>query len=108
MELTSVDGQNVNRLAGATRIDTAIEISELQFPDGSEQVYLSRSDVFPDAVAGGSPTAGPVLLVPRDGDLPDSVGDEIARLNPGTVTVLGGPSAVSDGILIQAAQAAQR
>ena len=79
-----------------------------QFPDGSERVYLVRSDVFPDAVAGGSLTSGPILLVPRDGDLPDSVSDESARLSPTTVTVLGGPNAVSDGILIQAAQAAQR
>lgn len=109
VELQTVDGQAVNRLGGATRIETAIEISQKQFPDGDvEEVFLARADLFADAVSGGSLTGGPVLLVPRDGELPEAVADEIARLNPGTVTALGGDSAVSDGIVIQAAQAAQR
>lgn len=105
IELTSVDGQDVNRLAGATRIETAIEISQFEFPDGAEQVFLARDDVFADAVAGGSLTGGPVLLVPSD-ELPANVADEIRRLDPATVTVLGGSNAVDDGVLIRAAQAA--
>lgn len=105
VELASVDGQDVNRLAGTTRIETAIEISRFQFPDGAEQVYLARADLFADAVAAGSLTGGPILLTPND-ELPEGVADEIRRLSPATVTVLGGSQAVSDGVLIRAAQAA--
>ena len=109
VELTSVDGQTVDRLAGATRIETAIEISQHQFPDGNvEELFLTRSDLFADAVAGGSLTGGPTLLVPMTGELPQAVADEIARLAPATITVLGGDKAVDDEILIQAAQAAQQ
>ena len=109
IELRTVGSQAVDRLAGPTRIETAVEISQMQFPQGDvEQVFLTRADLFADAVAGGSLTGGPTLLVPMDGELPESVADEIARLNPATITVLGGDAAVSDEILIQAAQAAQR
>lgn len=64
-------------------------------------------DVEPDAVAGGSLTGGPIMLVPRDGDLPD----RWATRSPGSAHDRDpprNPNAVSDGILIQAAQAAQR
>jgi hypothetical protein len=107
VEIASVDGFDVDRLAGPTRIETAVEISQEQFPDGADTVYLARFDLFADAVAGGSLTGGPILLVPTDGDLPGAVADELARLDPDSVKALGGNAAVSDTMVIQAARAAQ-
>lgn len=100
-----VDSRDTGRLAGDNRILTAIEISERSFPTGSDVVYLARSDVFADAVAGGSLTDGPILLVPSCGDLPEAVGDEIGRLGPDEVIALGGAAAICDSMLAQAGAA---
>lgn len=105
INLASVGGQAVARLGGATRVETAVEISQKAFPDGSQEVYLARADLFADAVAGGVLTQGPVLLVPSCGDLPGAVAAEIQRLAPQTIYTLGGDAAVCDDIVIAAAQA---
>lgn len=91
-------GRPTSRIFGANRITTAIG-SERSFPNGAEEVYLARADVFADAVVAGVLTAGPVLLVPTCGELPASVSDAIESLDPETVTALGGEEAVCTGIL---------
>lgn len=89
------------RFAGPTRIDTAVEISRSQFPHGAEEVYLARQDDFPDALAAGSLTRGPILLV-RQCVLPQSVAFEIERLDPERVIGLGGTAAICDALLEEA------
>jgi len=93
----------VRRLAGDSRIETAIEVSEDTWDDGeAAAVVLTRSDQFADALA-GAPLAvakrGPLLLTGStrlDGD----VEDEIERVlgSSGTVYVLGGTAAISSSI----------
>ena len=92
---------NVHRIAGSSRLATAIGVSQDQFPtSGSAQaVVLARSDTFPDALAGGPLAAkvgGPLLLTPPTG-LDPTVQAEIVRVAAAgsTVYILGGPSAVS-------------
>lgn len=92
----------VSRLAGPDRIATAIEISRHEFPGGVDEVYLADAFNFPDALAGGELSAGPVLLVPSCGPLPDAVKAEIQRLDPLRVIALGGPNAVCDATLNEA------
>jgi putative cell wall-binding protein len=92
------------RLGGAGRIETAVEISRYQFPRTADVTYLARADLFADAVVGGVLTAGPILLVPQCGALPDAVRAEISRLSSSRVVALGGPAAVCDDVL----QAARR
>ena len=82
------------RLHGASRVETAVAISKSAFSAGADTVYLARSDVFADAIAAGSLTDGPVLLVPRCGTIPRVVLDEIARVDPAEVVALGGPDSV--------------
>jgi hypothetical protein len=94
--------RSTGRLGGRNRVETAIEISGHAFPDGASEVYLARQDAFPDALAGGGLSLGPVLLVPQCGTLPDAVYREIQRLDPDTVLALGGTAAVCDDILRQA------
>lgn len=91
-----------DRLAGAGRIDTAVEIARYEFPEGSDDAFLARADLFADAVVGGTLSAGPTLLVPSTGDLPSVVAGDISRLSPPQVTALGGTAAISDSILTQA------
>lgn len=95
--------RDTGRVAGGSRIETAIAISERQFPDGAETAYLARADVLADAVAAGSLTDGPVLLVPTCGQVPPAVATELDRLDPGRVTGLGGQEAVCSELLDQAA-----
>lgn len=91
------------RLGGSNRFHTAAAISREQFPQGSPTVYLARSDVFADALAAGSLTDGPVLLVRSCGPVPGAVSEEIARLDPTEVVALGGTGAVCDETLQAAA-----
>lgn len=77
-------------------------ISRAEFPRGAEEVYLARADDFPDALAGGTLTRGPILLVPGCGALPQVLAREIDRLDPARVLALGGPAAICDALLQQA------
>jgi hypothetical protein len=94
------------RLAGLSRIDTAVAVSQDEFGDGgAEAVVLARADVFPDALV-GAPLAvavgGPLLLTPSDA-LVDPVRSELARvLEPGrTVYLSGGENAISAAVRTQ-------
>lgn len=93
------------RLAGSSRIDTAVEISKYAFPNGAEEVYIARADEWADTITGGSLTRGPILLVPQCGTIPAVVRAEIARLNPRKVVVLGGHGAVCSEMAVQARDA---
>src|SRR5699024_8467066 len=78
----------IDRIAGDTRYDTAIEISQDGWEDGAlegEQVVLARGDDFSDALA-GVPLAhalnSPILLIPTDpiDRIDNLVAEEIERL----------------------------
>lgn len=103
--LSSVaDGRDTGRLAGTDRFATAARIARHSFPDGSAVVYLARADDFPDALAAGALTDGPVLLVPSSGTVPTTVLDEVTRLDPDQVVALGGETAIADDVLARAAE----
>ncbi|SOC58086.1 cell wall-binding repeat-containing protein [Ornithinimicrobium cerasi] len=95
------------RLAGESRYETAVRISQHRFAtpsvDRAATVYLARGDVSADALAGGALTDGPVLLVRACGAVPGAVSTEIARLAPDRVVALGGIGAVCDEVLRSAA-----
>ena len=84
-------------VAGAGRVETAIEASKLGFPGGAQHVIVATARAFPDAL-GGSALAGgldaPILLT-EPTVLPDAVKAEIGRLGASHVIVLGGTGAVS-------------
>ena len=99
----AASGRPTGRYAGSSRFETAVAISQAQFPDGAGRAFIARADVFADAVAGGSLTRGPVLLVPSCGSLPAPVAAEISRLKVTEVFALGGTAAVCDAMLASAA-----
>jgi len=94
----------VRRLAGASRIGTAIALSQDRWTGGeATAVVLTRSDGFADALAGAplaSAKGGPLLLTPPSA-LDAAVRTEIRRVLPAgrTVYVLGGTSAISSAIV---------
>ncbi len=85
------------RVAGATRIDTAVELSKAAFPDGAETVIVAPATYYQEALV-ASPLAAtvdaPILLAwPDANDQRDavsrSVADEIDRLGAQYAIVVG-------------------
>ncbi|MGG4169038.1 cell wall-binding repeat-containing protein [Rossellomorea vietnamensis] len=99
--LTAFTGEettdNVYRIYGNDRYETAIEISKAGWPDGSDTVVLARDTTFPDALA-GAPFAyqedAPILLNPK-GSLNNKVKERIKELGAKKVVILGGEGAIS-------------
>jgi putative cell wall-binding protein len=93
----------VDRVAGSDRIDTAVEVSNAQYPSGGlGHVVLVNGDRFPDAVAAGPYAAslGAPILLTRQATLPPRTRTEIGRvLSPGAIVdIVGGPAAVGETI----------
>lgn len=70
-------------------------------------MYIANGNGI-DAITAGAVVDGPILTVPAKGTLPASTANELARLNPGKVIVLGLSGAVSDNMVAQAVKAANR
>src|SRR5690606_16567128 len=88
--------QIVERIAGANRYATAAAISADSF-SMANTVYVANGSNFPDALAGGPAAAaegGPVLLVGQN-SIPAPTVQEILRLQPDKIVVLGGTASVS-------------
>lgn len=90
------------RISGSDRYATSAAISRtIATPDaGGGTVYIASANDFPDALAVGPVAArsgAPVLLVGRD-RVPDLIAEEIRRLAPARIVVVGGPAAVSDSV----------
>jgi putative cell wall-binding protein len=100
----TVSGLGITRLAGATRIETAVEISRDQFDAGlAPGAVLARADDFADALAGAAlaeSVGGPVLLTDRSA-LPSATRAELQRVTipAGVVYVLGGPGAIDEAVV---------
>lgn len=95
---TAPDG---NRIGGPSRIETAVLISQHGWPDGAQVAYLADAGNFPDALAAGSLTGGPILLIPSCDGIPTVVADELARLDAEPIA-LGGITAICDATLTAA------
>ena len=93
-------GFDQERLAGANRFATAVAVSQRAFPSGASTVFVASGRTFPDALAAG-PAAGALggaLLLTEPGSLPTVVRNEIDRLNPDTIYLVGGTGAVSSAV----------
>ncbi|MFC7785996.1 S8 family serine peptidase [Rossellomorea sp. GCM10028870] len=105
--------QTKNRLYGLNSVGTAVEISENGWSSLEEKeltiggsilngsfVVLASGDSFPDSLA-ASPLAthldSPILLV-KNNRLSESVKEELKRLNPSHVLMIGGGNAISQKV----------
>ncbi|WP_131104318.1 cell wall-binding repeat-containing protein [Ornithinimicrobium sufpigmenti] len=91
----------VERLQGADRYRTAAQVSARFFSPKVPVAYVASGVNYPDALSAG-PAAesrnAPVLFV-RPGSVPEATAAELRRLQPGRIIVVGGSSAVSDGVV---------
>lgn len=104
----SVDGKAVERIHGPDRYGTAAQISST-WATGPDVAYVASGVNYPDAMPAGALGGlndAPVLLT-RPGGLPAVTQDELERLQPERIVVLGGNQAVSDDVVGQLADYAQ-
>ncbi len=98
----AVEAPEVVRIAGPNRVVTAVEVSAATFAPGVDTVYVATASAFPDALTGGPAAArdgAPVLLVTAT-SLPDATRDEIERLAPRRIVILGGEAAVGESVAV--------
>lgn len=90
-----------DRISGPNRYATSVEISKEGWPDGATTVILAAGTDYPDALT-GAPLAyaldAPILLA-HSNRLSDLVQDEIRRLNPYRIVILGGEGVISQEVV---------
>jgi subtilisin family serine protease len=91
---------SVDRLHGPNRYATAAAISAEFYSPEVDTVYVTTGTNFPDALSVG-PVAGargaPVLLV--NSGVPGPTRNELIRLQPAEIVVIGGPSVISEAVV---------
>ena len=100
VELELADYGTVTRIGGPDRYSTAAAVSGFSFPGGAATALVAAGAGFADALAGGPAAAAldaPLLLVESNA-IPDATADELRRLGPATIVLLGGTAAVSSGV----------
>lgn len=101
-------GGTVHRIQGADRYGTAAAVAAERFPSTSATVYVASGEGYADALAGGAAagaTGSPMLLVTHDA-VPAATAEQLTRLDPSSIVLLGGTSSVAssvEGLLQQAA-----
>jgi putative cell wall-binding protein len=96
----ALPGATVVRRAGANRYETAVEVSKAVFSPGVAKVFIVTGENFPDALS-AAPTAvvsGSPLLLVRPDSVPAVVGQELGRLDPSKIVILGGGSVLSAAV----------
>ncbi len=98
--LKSYTSGQVSRIAGSDRYATAAAVSRSAFGPGVAAAFVATGASFPDALAAGPAAVklrGPVLLT-EGTSLPQSIRDELSRLKPQKIYVLGGTAVVSESV----------
>jgi putative cell wall-binding protein len=100
--------ESVTRIAGTDRYQTSALLSQETFEPGVPVVYIANGATLVDALGAGAASggAGPVLVVPRDGTLPESIATELGRLDPASIVIMGDPQSVSEAMADQVTEAA--
>jgi putative cell wall-binding protein len=94
---------SVTRIAGANRYETAALISKAKFAPGVPVAYVATGLLFPDALAGGPAASlghGPILLAQKTALTAPTV-NEVKRLKPKRIVILGGEAVISASLETQ-------
>lgn len=98
--INSAPATPVHRISGQDRYATAAAIAS-GYQAGGDVVYLATGSDYPDALVGAA-LAGtreaPVLLTKPD-TMPSATVNQLQRLQPSSVILLGGPQVISQQVL---------
>ncbi len=89
-----------HELEGIDRYETSVSVSEYGWENKSKAVVIGRGDLSIDALTGSvlAKKLDSPLLLTTSKSLPDTVLDEIKRLQPEKVYLLGGTNAISSNV----------
>lgn len=90
----------VERIAGATRYETAAAVADRFFEPNPPDAFVATGLGFPDALSGAAAAGilgAPTLLVTAS-SVPAATGAELTRLHPARITVLGGSGVVGPAV----------
>lgn len=90
----------VTRVSGPDRYETSVALSQSRFQPGVPIAFLVSGESFPDALSSVAPAGrlgGPILLT-RSNCVPVSVRNELSRLQPGRIVIIGGGSVLTSRI----------
>lgn len=96
--VSSANVENISRIAGKDRIGTSLEISKAMFNE-SDNVVLASGFNFADALSAGQLAAAlnaPLIL--SNNQLDSRTSDEIAKLKPKNMYIVGGENALGSNI----------
>lgn len=97
MQLNGLYPGKVFRLAGVDRYDTAAKIVAGAWSTTVSEVILASGANFPDALAAGA--LGLPMLTSRQSCIPPVVLAQLGQLQPDDVTLVGGISALTAGVM---------
>lgn len=90
----------VKQLIGDERDHTAVKISQEGWKSGSSKVILVNGNAIADGITAtplATATDSPILLVNKD-NIPASTKEEIKRLNPTDIIIIGGDGVISNKV----------
>lgn len=96
----NAEGQVLNRINGSDRYETALSLSK-ELYQNSKNIILASGENFADALSGGqlsSALDAPILLTKRNSINKNTI-DEMNRLNPEKIYILGGKGTISENVL---------
>lgn len=96
----------ITRLGGTDRYETSVKIADQLMVKSGTPLVLAYGENYPDALSISSIAAEmqyPILLVQKDG-LSDAVKQEIAKMKPSKVYIIGGEGVISTAVANQVAQ----
>ncbi len=107
-KVNSLGFQNITRLNGRDRYETAVEITaNLEVKTGTPVILVS-GESYPDALSVSSTAAilkYPILLIQEDGK-DEEVSKKIAEIQPEKIYIIGGEGVISSAVQSDAAQIA--
>lgn len=98
-DIDALPNVSVVRKAGADRFGTSLLLNQHAF-DSADTVFLATGLTFPDALAGGALAgieSAPLFAVLQN-CIPDASADEIERLGPSRIVLLGGTPSLATSI----------
>lgn len=99
--------ERFERIGGATRYETAVAVSREGWPEGADTVFLASGEQFADSLV-AAPLAAKSdapILTSSPKKLDPAVRDELARLAPERIVVVGGTASIPETIAASAALA---